>query len=241
MDSETLRKAIEKATFDPSITEIVIESNGVSGWIDTKGAANDRLARVEFPFDVEGIWGITNPEKLIKSLKNIKGEFSILQKGEMFFIKGGSKKYKMPVVDDISGIRNRNTLLPTRKDNQIFFNGKPVTSLPVIYKISNAGEFKTTVKSEKIYKENTTVTFKKSMNLYGEDVTDFAVGDVIEGEFLTPFDTKVSSKFNGLDEVVKVLGKTDVTVCGGQDTMLYIDDVDGDVVSIFIIMQLEDK
>lgn len=239
MDSETFRKAIEKATFDSSITELVIESDGERGWIDTVGAANDRLARVEFPFDVEGEWGITDPEKLIKSLKNIKDEFTILQKDEMFFIKGGSKKYKFPVVDDVAGIRNRNTLLPRREDNQIFFNGKPAATLPVVFKIADVGTFKKTVASEKIYKENTTIIFKKSMNLYGEDITDFAVGDVVNGEFKISFDGKVSSIYNYLNEVVKVLGSDDVTVCLGEN-MLYIDDVDGDVVSTFVIMPLTD-
>ena len=244
MDSESFRKAVEKATFDSSITEIVITSDGTTATIDTIGAANDRLVHVEFPFDVEGEWGITDPEKLMKSLKNISGKakfakVSVMQKGDVLFISGHGKKYKFPVVDDVAGIKNRNTLIPSRDGAEmVFSNGKGIT-LPVVYTLGDVGAFKKTVKDESVYKEKTTITFKKSMNLYGEDVTDFAAGDVIEGELLNELDDKISSMFNGLDEVAKVLGKDDVTVCMGQDSMLYIDDVDGDVKSTFVIMPLE--
>lgn len=244
MESESFRKAVEKATFDPSITEIIITSDGTTATIDTLGAANDRLVHVEFPFDVEGEWGISDSGKLMKSLKNISGmakfaKVNVMQKGDMFFISGHGKKYKFPVVDDVDGIKNRNTLIPSRDGvEMVFSNGKGMT-LPVVYTLADVGAFKKTVKDESVYKEKTTVTFKKSMNLYSKDVTDFAVGDVIEGKFLVELDGKISSIFNGLDEVAKVLGKDDVTVCMGQDSMLYIDDMDGDVKSTFVIMPLE--
>lgn len=243
MESETFQKAVEKATFDLSITEIVIKSNGTTACIDTVGAANDRLAHVEFPFDVEGEWGIINPQKLIKSLKNITGKanfakVNIMQKDDMLFISGHGKKYKFPVVDDISNIKNRSKITPTREGCDIFFNSKLATTLPAIFTPSDISGFKKIIASEKLYKENTTMTFKKSMNLYGEDVTDFAVGDVIEGEFVVPFSDKISSKYNGLHEVGKILGTENVTICMGQGDMLYIDDIDGDVSATFVIMGL---
>ena len=246
MDSETFRKAVKKATFDTSITEIVITSDGTTATIDTIGAANDRLVHVEFPFDVEGEWGITDPEKLIKSLKNISGKVKdatvkVMQKGDMLFISGHGKKYKFPVVDDVDGIRNRNTLIPSRDGADMMFSSGKGMTFPVMYKLADSGAFKKTIKDESVYKEMTSITFKNSMNLYGEDVTDFAAGDVVDGEFLVVLDGKVSSTFNGLDEVAKVLGKDNVTVCMGQDSMLYIDDIDGDVKSTFVIMPLEVK
>lgn len=245
MESESFRKAVEKATFDTSITEIVITSDGTTATIDTIGAANDRLVHVEFPFDVEGEWGITDPEKLIKSLKNISGKakdatVKVMQKGDILFISGHGKKYKFPVVDDVEGIRNRNTLIPSRDGADMMFSSGKGMTFPVVFKLDDPAKFKKIVREEKTYNERVTITFKKSMNLYGEDITDFAVGDVIEGEFLVDFDGTIRSAYDDISEAVKVLGNDDVTVCLSEG-MLYIDDVDGDVKSTFVIMPLEVK
>jgi len=238
MNAETFAKAIEKATFDNN--EIVIVSDGVTATIDVTGVGNDRLAHIEFPFDVKGVWGIIDTAKLIKSLKSVKGEINVLQKDEAFFIKGSSRKFKFPIVDDLGSMRKSSKLIPHREGCDITLNDKPATTLPVIFKPTDVKKMKADIRGEKEYQEKATITFKKSMNIRGKSTTDFELGDTFEGEFVVPFDEgSISAAYNGIHEVVKVLGGEDVTICMGQDDMIYIEEVDGDIKATYVIMPTE--
>ena len=237
MDSETLQNAVKKASFD--MIDVLIKSDGTTATIDAIALGRDRLVHIEFPCDVEGEWGITDPGKLLTKLKKIKGEIKILPKKDALFISGGSRKFKCPIADDNGSLCNCSTLTPTRAGSDIFFNGKHAITLPAVFSIANPGKFKTDFAGEDEYKLDTKITFKKMMNVFGTDSTEYSMGDSIEGEYLVPFTSSVDGHYNGLDEIVKVLGKDGVTICMGQDSMMYIEDVDGEVKSTFIVEHLD--
>ena len=237
MDSETLQNAVKKASFDT--IDILIKSDGITATIDSIAMGRDRLVHVEFPCDVEGEWGITDPGKLLDKLKKIKGDIKIIPKNDALFISGGSRKIKCPIADDNGSLCNCSTLVPTRVGSDILFNAKPAATLPAVFSITNPSKFKNYFKGEDEYKLDTKITFKKSMNVFGTDTTDYAMDDSIEGEYLVPFSSSVDGHYHGIDEIVKVLGKDSITICMGQDSMMYIEDVDGNVKSTFIVEHLD--
>lgn len=234
MNAATIKKAIEKATFADGIDEIVIKSDGETGVIPTMGIGKDRLAYVTFPFNLEGEWGITDPEKLIKSLNKIKGDLKIKHEKNKFILSGGGKRYKFPIVNEVCDIRTVLPFTPTRNGSEIIFNGKLAADMNIRFK-PDMKEFKSALKSEDVYKSRANILFKDEvMDISGKDDTEFEAGDSISGKKENSTMPEIRTTITGLDEVAKVAN--DLTIFTAENNMLFMEDSDEDVFTIFAIM-----
>jgi len=240
MNAVTMKTAIEKATFADGIDEIVIQSDGETGVIPTMGIGKDRLAYVTFPFNLKGEWGITDPEKLIKSLNKIKGDLKIKHEKNKFILSGGGKRYKFPIVNEVCDIRTVLPFTPTRNESEIVFNGQHASDIEIEFK-PGMKEIKAALKSEKVYENRANILFKdKIMDISGKDDTEFEAGDSINGEVKNSTMSEVRTMITGLQEVMKVAN--DLTIFTANNSMLYMEDIDEDVHTVFAIMpHLEER
>jgi len=240
MNAATMKKAIEKATFADGIDEIVIKSDGETGVIPTMGIGKDRLAYVTFPFNLEGEWGITDPEKLIKSLDKIKGDLKIKQEKNKFILSGGGKRYKFPIVNEVCDIRTVLPFTPTHNGSEIVFNGQHASDIEIEFK-PDMKEIKAALKSEKVYENRANILFKNEiMDISGKDDTEFEAGDSINGEVKNSTKSEVRTMITGLQEVMKVAN--DLTIFTANNNMLYMEDIDENVHTVFAIMpHLEER
>lgn len=239
MKAETLKKAIQKATFADGIDEIVIKSDGETGVIPSMGIGKDRLVYVTFPFTLEGEWGITDPEKLIKSLNKIKGDLTIKEEKNKFILSGGGKRYKFPIVDEVCDIKTVLPFTPTRNGSEIIFNGQLAADMQIRFK-PDMKEFKAALKDEKVYESRANILFKGDvMDISGKDDSQFEAGDSISGNKQNSTMPEVRTMMTGLHEVAKVA--KDLTIFAANGNMLYMEDEDEDVFSIFAIMPHEEE
>jgi len=238
MDAGTFKKAVEKATFESSVSELIISSDGTTGTISVAGSANDRIGHIEFPFPLEGEWGIGEPAKLIKSLGKIDGELKIEEKNNMFILKGGKKRYKFPLLGDLCGVRNKSPYTPSRRGLELCFDERKAALATVKFVPASIKELKKAIKSEDVYKEEAIVMFDTGMEIFGKDVTDFSAGDTIEGTLQSESEEIVKGTYTGLNNVVDVLGNEDVTIYTAHDSLFYVEDNDGDVKAIYVVLPI---
>jgi len=242
--ADTLRKALEKATFMGYMDEPVIVCDGERAEIAIRDVGNSRIAHIRFPFEVEGRWGISDPEMMIKKLKNIKGEMKISVKDAKLHVSGKGKSYKFPVVNDLSVSKCISTITPKLAGSSLYFqkqDGSKAKAIDfeVIFKPGDSKLFKDAIKSEAVYKLQAImrVSSEGKLSFSGTDDTDFEATDEVTGKVLEGEGLNVYATYTGLEKLATVLG-SDVTIAMGTNEMVYIEETDGDIEASYVVMPI---
>jgi hypothetical protein len=244
--ADTLRKALEKATFMGYVDEPVIVCDGGRAEIAIRDVGNSRIAHIRFPFEVEGRWGISDPAMMIKKLKNIKGDMKVATKGDKLHISGKGKSYKFPVVNDLCVSRSISTITPILAGSSLYFQKQDgskakAVDLEVVFKPGDSKLLKDAIKSEVVYQLQAImrVSSEGILSFSGQDDTDFEATDEVTGKVLVGEGSNVYATYTGLDELAKVLG-SDILIAMGTDEMVYIEETDGDVEASYVIMPIRE-
>jgi hypothetical protein len=241
MKSETLANAVKKATFTAGIREVTIDSDGTTGVISTICASNTAMVLSRFPMEVEGSWAISDPDRLIKCLNNIKTDVNIGTKDGSMTLKGGSKSYKIPLVQST----RKSPYTPTRRGLEIYLredDETPAVVNPALFSPEDIKAFKAAVKSESVYDGNCILRCSSDgiLTIAGQDDTDFKAADHLPVKFHMKLCEAVTSKYDEIPALAKVLGNENVIISLGQNKvtgndLLYVEDIEGEVKTIFLM------
>lgn len=252
MNPETLRKALQKACFDESINQPQIVSDGKTGVILTKDAGNSRIAHIRFPFDLEGTFILQDVKDAkngaIKKLGNFESDVTASLKDGKLLIKGKGKSYRFPLINGLCGSTNVSPITPIRRGSTIYFakadgSEQRATDLGIAVCPNDMGKFKKAFKSESVYKERATIMIctDGTFNIFGKDDVDFVASDNVECTIIGNFNLDVQNMLTGLDELVAVLGKEDVTIFTDQDDMFVVEETDGEIQATYAIMPIRNR
>lgn len=236
MKSETLMKAVEKATFGLGMNEITIECDGVTGIINLVSSFDTAMVVSTFPMEIEGSFPISDPSKLVTCLKKINGEVKVGVKNGSMTLRGGSKSYKIPLVQST----RKSPYTPRLSGSKIYLyedGVSPNVENPALFTLIDVKQFKKAVASEKVYEEDCIIrcTPKGMFTIAGKDDTDFKAADHLDVELHEELSEAVTAKYDDFKDLVKVLGTEHVTISLGEDSLLAVEDIDGDVKTVFVL------
>ena len=237
MDSEFLQNVINKASFELGMSEITISSDGITGEIKCMSPKRDRLAHIKFPFELAGEWTLRDARKIVASLKKMKGEVEVSEISGALKISKGKKWSKFPVQDAANGIFIC-PFIPRREGSDIYFGAKMYGTADFVF-TPNTKEFVNIMKSEKLFKGETMYTFNASDLCIGaKDASDFSTGDSISGEYEEDLPKLiVTATFTEIPEIAAVI-TGDIKILCGQDSAMYIEEVDGKIKATYVVMPL---